>query len=82
MNEQEAKKAVEVGVDIATYATDKLNGHSLGFCIVVMAGIFPIIIKAMYDESDHKNDPSLLSYMEMKFLLLFRSAMNLLRKEI
>ena len=33
MNEQEAKKAVEVGADIANYATDKLDGHSLGFCI-------------------------------------------------
>lgn len=80
MNEQEQEKALEVGTDIATYAINKLDGHSLGMCLEVISAVVPMIIKGIHEASGYKNDKSLLTYMEMTFLVYFRRAMDLLKR--
>lgn len=81
MNEQEKEKAVEVGADIANYAIDKLDGHSLSFCIELISALVSTIIKTLHENSGHENDTSFFTYMEIKFLLHFKEAMDLLKEQ-
>lgn len=81
MNEQEEEKALEVGTDIASYAMDKLDGHSLGFCIELISALVSTIIKTLHENSGHENDTSFLTYMEMTFLVFFRRAMEILKEQ-